>query len=152
MSEAREILHSAFVLKKAYESIWEDISDKYGLTRAEIDVLAFLSNNPKLDTASSVVEYRMIAKSHVSKAVEHLISRGFIIGNKDSKDRRQIHLVLTENAAEAVHAIRSRQKNFVKMLNNGITEEEFKVFKKIFEKLISNIDLITERESTSTEE
>ena len=57
MSETREILHNAFVLKKAYDSIWDDISEKFDLTRAEIDVIAFLTNNPKLDTASSVVEY-----------------------------------------------------------------------------------------------
>ena len=110
MSETREILHNAFVLKKAYDSIWDDISEKFDLTRAEIDVIAFLANNPKLDTASSVVEYRMIAKSHVSKAVEHLISRGFVVGNKDSKDRRQVHLVLTDEAKEAVREIAARQK------------------------------------------
>ena len=124
MSETREILHNAFVLKKAYDSIWDDISEKFALTRAEIDVIAFLANNPKLDTASSVVEYRMIAKSHVSKAVEHLISRGFVVGNKDSKDRRQVHLVLTDKAKEAVHEIdhrsadcRSEQRN--KNRSNG---------------------------------
>ena len=140
MSETREILHNAFVLKKAYDSIWDDISEKFDLTRAEIDVIAFLANNPKLDTASSVVEYRMIAKSHVSKAVEHLISRGFVVGNKDSKDRRQVHLMLTEEAKEAVREIAARQKEFVKKVNDGITDEEFKIFKKISEKIIKNIE------------
>ena len=140
MSETREILHNAFVLKKAYDSIWDDISEKFALTRAEIDVIAFLANNPKLDTASSVVEYRMIAKSHVSKAVEHLISRGFVVGNKDSKDRRQVHLVLTDEAKEPVHEIAARQKEFVRRVNDGITDEEFKMFKKISEKIIKNIE------------
>ena len=140
MSETREILHNAFVLKKAYDSIWDDISEKFALTRAEIDVIAFLANNPKLDTASSVVEYRMMAKSHVSKAVEHLISRGFVVGNKDSKDRRQVHLVLTDEAKEAVHEIAARQKEFVRRVNDGITDEEFKMFKKISEKIIKNIE------------
>ena len=140
MSETREILHNAFVLKKAYDSIWDDISEKFALTRAEIDVIAFLANNPKLDTASSVVEYRMIAKSHVSKAVEHLISRGFVVGNKDSKDRRQVHLVLTDEAKEAVNEIAARQKEFVRRVNDGITDEEFKMFKKISEKIIKNIE------------
>ena len=139
MSETREILHNAFVLKKAYDSIWDDISEKFDLTRAEIDVIAFLTNNPKLDTASSVVEYRMIAKSHVSKAVEHLISRGFVVGNKDSKDRRQVHLVLTDEAKEAVREIAARQKEFVKKVNDGITDEEFKMFKKISEKIMHKL-------------
>ncbi len=140
MSETREILHNAFVLKKAYDSIWDDISDKFDLTRAEIDVLSFLYNNPKLDTASSIVEYRMIAKSHVSKAVEHLMARGFLIGSKNEKDRRQVHLVVTDSAKEAVHEIVNRQKEFVKLLTDGITEEEFKLFKKISGKLICNIE------------
>lgn len=139
MSGKREILHNAFVIKKAYDSMWDDISAKYDLTRAEIDVIAFLANNPELDTASCIVDYRMIAKSHVSKAVEQLIKRGFLIGTKDEKDRRQIHLKLTENINEAVEDIRKRQLEFVEKLNKGIDEEERRIFDKIFQKITENV-------------
>lgn len=144
MSEKREILHSAFVIKKAYDSLWDDISEKYGLTRAEIDVIGFLANNPKLDTASNVVEYRMIAKSHVSKAVEQLVERGFLMSSKDTKDRRQIHLMLTEEAKAAVEDIIRRQMKFAEQITNGISEEERRMYVKISEKIAQNASGIME--------
>lgn len=144
MSEKREILHSAFVIKKAYDSLWDDISEKYRLTRAEIDVIGFLANNPKLDTASNVVEYRMIAKSHVSKAVEQLVERGFLMSSKDTKDRRQIHLMLTEEAKAAVEDIIRRQMKFAEQITNGISEEERRMYVKISEKIAQNASGIME--------
>ncbi len=142
MAETPEILHTAFVIKKAYDSVWDDISEKFSLTRAEIDVLAFIANNPLLNTASNVVDYRMIAKSHVSKAVEHLMERGYVVGNKDQKDRRQVHLALTETADEVVREITKRQHEFKKMMCDGITEEEFRMFKKVAEKIVKNSGLL----------
>lgn len=138
MAETREILHTAFVIKKAYDSIWDDISERFELTHAEIDVIAFLSNNPMQDTASNIVEYRMIAKSHVSKAVERLIARGMLVGNKDPKDKRQIHLMLTDEASTVVGEIRKRQLEFKDMIIDGVTEEEIALFRKISEKIVEN--------------
>lgn len=144
MSEKREILHNAFVIKKAYDSLWDDISEKYKLTRAEIDVIGFLANNPNLDTARNVVEYRMIAKSHVSKAVEQLIERGFLMSSKDSKDRRQIHLMLTDAAKSAVEDIIQRQIEFTEKMINGISEEERSFYLRISEKIAQNASGIME--------
>lgn len=144
MSEKREILHNAFVIKKAYDSLWDDISEKYKLTRAEIDVIGFLANNPNLDTARNVVEYRMIAKSHVSKAVEQLIERGFLMSSKDSKDRRQIHLMLTDAAKSAVEDIIQRQITFTEKMISGISEEERRMYIKISEKIAQNASGIME--------
>ncbi|MGN1410509.1 MAG: MarR family winged helix-turn-helix transcriptional regulator [Eubacteriales bacterium] len=144
MSEKREILHNAFVIKKAYDSLWDDISEKYKLTRAEIDVIGFLANNPNLDTARNVVEYRMIAKSHVSKAVEQLIERGFLMSSKDSKDRRQIHLMLTDAAKSAVEDIIQRQIAFTEKMINGISEEERSFYLRISEKIAQNASGIME--------
>ena len=146
MSEKREILHNAFVIKKAYDSLWDDISEKYKLTRAEIDVIGFLANNPNLDTARNVVEYRMIAKSHVSKAVEQLIERGFLMSSKDSKDRRQIHLMLTEAAKSVADDIIRRQIKFTEKMISGISEEERRIYIKIAEKIARNAsDIIEEK-------
>ena len=144
MNRTTQILHSSFAIKKAYDSIWDGIQEKYSLTRVEIDVLSFLANNPDCDTARSIVEYRMIAKSHVSGAAESLLARGWITREQDTRDRRCIHLKLTDDAAEAVAEITLRQREFAAAIRDGITDEEMAVFGKMLEKLTANARKMTE--------
>ncbi|MBE6541925.1 MAG: winged helix-turn-helix transcriptional regulator [Ruminococcaceae bacterium] len=140
MFDPKEILHSAFAIKKAYDSIWNSVMEKYSLTRAEIDVLAFLKCNPNHDTSRDIVEYKMTAKSHVSKAVENLMSRGYIIRIQDEDDKRVIHLKLTEESDSAVAEIKSIQADFAEKISDGITPEERAAFHSIAKKLCINAE------------
>lgn len=144
MNQTRQILHSAFAIKKAYDGLWDTIQEKYGLTRVEIDVLSFLANNPDCDTASSIVEYRKIAKSHVSGAVESLMEKGWILREQDNRDRRCIHLKLTDCASAAVDEILHRQREFGAAIREGISEEEMTVFGHMLEKLTDNARKLSE--------
>ncbi|MBQ8368592.1 MAG: MarR family transcriptional regulator [Clostridia bacterium] len=144
MNRTIQILHSVFVIKKAYDAMWDEIQEKYSLTRAEIDVIAFLSNNPDCDTASSIVEFRKIAKSHVSKAVDSLMERNWITRAQDQKDRRCIHLKLTDEAECAAHEILARQREFSGAIREGITEEELAVYAQMIEKITENARKMTE--------
>ena len=58
--------------KKFYTSQFESAAVRHGLNQLEIDILLFLHNNPDCRTASDICRYRGLAKSNVSKAVEHL--------------------------------------------------------------------------------
>lgn len=144
MNGTRQILHNAFVIKKAYDGLWEGIQEKYGLTRVEIDVIAFLRNNPDCDTASSIVEFRRIAKSHVSGAVESLTDRGWLTKEQDTRDRRCTHLRLTDDADAAAEEITARQKEFSAALRDGISEEELAAFGELLQKLTENARKLTE--------
>ena len=144
MNRTRQILHSAFAIKKAYDGLWDEIQEKYGLTRVEIDVLSFLANNPDCDTARAIVEYRMIAKSHVSGAVESLLAKGWILREQDTRDRRCIHLKLTESASGAAEEILTRQRDFGAAIRDGISEEEMTVFGNMLEKLTDNARKLSE--------
>ena len=140
MLDTRGILHHSFVIKKAYDSLWDGICAKFALTRAEIDVIAFLAHNPDFDTASDIVDYRMIAKSHVSKAVDSLMERRFVTRTQDEHDRRCIHLALTEAAREAVSAILTRQEEFTRALEEGFTQEELDRFGSMAERIAENAE------------
>ena len=88
--------------------------DQFRLTRAEIDVLAFLSLHLEKNTAHDIVEYRMIAKSHVSKAVDKLLERGLPVREKDKSDQRCMHLIPTNSADYVISAIQTKQEEFEK--------------------------------------
>ena len=67
-------------------------AEEWGLSRAEVDVLLFLQNNPGCNTAREVVELRGMAKSGVSKAVDALVRRGYLAAAPDGRDRRVVRL------------------------------------------------------------
>lgn len=140
MQAIKGILHNAFVMKKAYDTLWDEIMDRYELTRAEIDVIAFLAVNPEKNTAHEIVEYRMIAKSHVSKAVDSLLARGLLTREKDQNDRRCMHLTLTEPAAEIVREIEAKQNEFSAKLIEGLTETELTAFTKMTARIAENAE------------
>ena len=111
---------------------------QFCLTRMEIDILAFLANNPEKNTAHDIVEYRMIAKSHVSKAVDTLLERGYIHRRKDNSDRRCMKLILTEQAEELISVILTTQQEFSRQLTEGFTEDELLFFSKIIIRFADN--------------
>ncbi len=138
MYSEKGILHNSYVVKKAYDILWDDLMDQFRLTRAEIDVLAFLSLHPEKNTAHDIVEYRMIAKSHVSKAVDKLLERGLLVREKDKSDRRCMHLIPTNSADYVISAIQTKQEEFEKKLSEGFTDDELLFFSKIISRFADN--------------
>ena len=124
MFSQNRFLHNAIVLKKAYDTMLDEIGTEYGMTRIEIEVLAFILNNPKYNTARDIVEYRMIAKSHVSKATDTLTEKGLLRGEQDDYDKRRIRLIPTEKSAEILSTIRTHQLYFASRLIEGMSAEE----------------------------
>ena len=90
------LLTGRLAIKRLYDHEMAPLMARFTLTRMELDVLLFLSNNPGLDTAAEIVQLRMLTKSHVSKAVDHLTERGLIQQARDEKNRRRVHLTLTD--------------------------------------------------------
>ena len=85
--------------KKFYTSQFEAAAARHGLNQLEIDILLFLHNNPDCRTASDICRYRGLAKSNVSKAVEHLRSMGLLTVSSAADNRRQRMLSITDAAA-----------------------------------------------------
>ena len=76
-----------YIIKK-YNSLFEDLLKEYQMTQVEIDVLAFLANNPEYNHAQDIVNVRGISKGHVSLAIEKLVKRGNLTRNPDPQNRR----------------------------------------------------------------
>ena len=126
--------------KKNYGRLLEPICRQWDLTRNELDVMLFLHNNPEFDRAADIVSRRGIAKSHVSMSAASLESKGLLIREFDEHDRRIAHLKLTDTAVRIADEARQKQLKYFSALYEGITEEEFLLWKKITEKVCGNIE------------
>lgn len=127
-------------LEKRYAEFRSELMESYSLTAAEADVLLFLCNNPERDTASQISKTRKIAKSHVSLAVNSLISRHFIEPCYLEGDRRSAHLRLTGEAAGSVKFGREMQEKFAALLFDGFADSERAEFSRLCRKIAKNME------------
>lgn len=138
MAEYLPILNGLRNMSRLYDKFSLPLCEEKGIAKAEMDVLAFLSNHKGKDTARDIEKMRMMPKANVSQAVEALIRKQFLIRVPDKSDRRKIHLLITENAESAVGAVHKMQREFFAALFGDFTDEEFSSFKSAVEKITEN--------------
>lgn len=126
--------------RKNYSKLLDPICKQWNLTRNELDILLFLHNNPEYDRAADIVSRRGITKSHVSMGVASLEEKGFLKRCYDENDRRTAHLK-PENQGERIAAqARDMQMQYFSALYQGISREEFEIWRKITQKVCANIE------------
>lgn len=137
MNEMLKMLDQA---KKLYYQLCKDILQKYQITRTELDILLFLHNNPKWNSAKDIVEKRGIVKSHVSLGIEKLVTKNYVKAVQDSKDKRRYHLYILEDARNIIEDGLMIQKKFNEMIWSGLTNQEKKEFQFILRHIYHNME------------
>ena len=108
-----------------YEMLTASTCDKYNLKKMEYDILMFLYHNPEYNTAADIVRIRKSTKSHVSTALKVLEDRGYITKKTNENNKKRVELFLEDSANEMLQ---------------GLTQDEIKVCKKVFEKICRNAE------------
>ena len=139
MNQLRGVLLLHRRIQKLYDLHMDDIRKSFSLSRIEITIVSFLHNNPGLDTAGDIVEYRMLSKGNVSQSVEALIQKGYLERLPDSEDRRRIHLLLTDQAAEIVRQIDEVKAGVYRTLTEGLSPSEVAHYAALTEKITKNV-------------
>ena len=146
MDKYVEILFNGQQFKKLFERKYYQISKKYGLTKIEIEILLFLEKNQVYNTAKDIVELKYYAKSHVSKAIDSLIHKGYVLGNLDEQDRRCVHLKIADAAKLIVSEANEMRDNLINILFKDITLEERRMMECVAKKITNNIKEAMEKD------
>ena len=93
------MLNAVRSIRQLYYDAENKIALKYGLSKGESSVLAFLHNNPGRDTLSDIAYGRHMKKANVSAAIKMLEEKSFIGRKLDCNDRRVTHLFLLERSS-----------------------------------------------------
>lgn len=123
-----------------YEMITASTCDKYNLKKMEYDLLMFLYHNPEYNTAGDIVRIRKSTKSHVSTALKVLEDRGYITKKTNENNKKRVELFLEDSANEIVKEGLNVQNQFAHDMLQGLTQDEIKVCKKVFEKICKNAE------------
>lgn len=148
MPQMPGLLSTIRMIIKLYDASLKSVWVKHGLSPVETHIIGFLYHNPQLDTASDIVELRMLQKGNVSQAVESLIQKGLLTRRQDQADRRKIHLSLTPLTQPIVEDILQVRASFQERLFRGFTPEEQELFESLNQRLVKNITFESEREGT----
>lgn len=145
-----EIQIEAFLRGGQFRSLMElqlsAIKEKYGLKRAELEILYFLSQCGERNTATDIRRYLKMNKGHISQAIEHLCIKDYLIAGKDPADRRYVHYEITNKAGFVIREITNLWKQLTLQIFDGISEEELMLFKKVAYKIGNNMNRLLEEE------
>ncbi len=140
MRPITEVLVAVQKSDRVLNRMMTETARNQGVTKPEMDVLLFLYNNPQYDKAADVSELRFLAKSYVSKAVDLLQKRGYLQVQNDEKDRRGMRLKLTPAADPLIAAGNETRERFLKILFEGVSQEELQTMQKIHQKMMENLE------------
>lgn len=126
-------------LRRAYIRRMDPICEKYRLTRNELVVIHYLSENPERNRAADIVTFRGMAKSHVSMSISQLEQQGKICRHSDPEDRRTVQLELTAAALPIAEEARQVFAELEAQIYDGVTPEEWEAFQSFARKVSGNI-------------
>lgn len=122
-----------------YTAIVNPVCEKHGLTYMEFTVLMFLANNPQFDTASDIVNYRHLTKSHVSMSIRSLENKGLLKGEHHEPNRRTIHLTVQDSANTIISDGRAAQSEYGNILFSGFSDSEYDQLTSFMDRIDKNI-------------
>lgn len=138
MKRGAELFQNLQYLKRLLDVTARPIREKYGLSALEMDILAFLAQNPQLDTASDIVNLRLLPKANVSQAVDSMVRKGLLAREQDAKDRRQVHLHLCGKAMDWEPEIRWARTVFENVLFADFSTEERNRYAELNDRILQN--------------
>ena len=121
------VLHG---IRQAYEGWCKPLCRELGMPQMAFDILMFLSGNPELCTARDINRHHAFKENILSVNINKLVSEGYLQRLSVEGDRRKVRLALTEKARPIVARGKCAQREFDRLIKEGITQEELAVFAK----------------------
>jgi MarR family transcriptional regulator for hemolysin len=119
--------------------MFDELIKEEKITQIEIDVLAFLHNNPEYKCAQDIVDIRGISKAHASLAIEKLVQKGYLVRKPCENNRRKNTLIITEKANDIVSKISKIQEKYSEIYFKDISHKEKEEFNTILRRMYKNI-------------
>ena len=109
----------------------------FGLTPVEFTILG-ICNRSGTTTGSRLTRMIPVDSGRISRIVNKLYQQGLLTRWRLQRDRRVVHIGLTEEGLRLVTEITGRIQEQNAMLAEGITPEERATFITVSEKIVSN--------------
>ena len=126
-----------------YDTVLRGRLAAYGLTMPKIRTLAVLSviERPLI---RDLAIYTVTEQSTLSRALDGLVAEGLVRRNQDAQDSRGVRICLTEKGREAFETLWPEMARIYAAMFNGIPEEESRALVITLQKLLANIEALSD--------
>lgn len=131
------LIHFSYIVKTYWQFV-EEYMKNSSFSPNEMNLMLFLANN-KADTAIDFVKETGFSKSLLTRSVDSLTEQGYIKKELDQEDKRFTHLKLTKKGEDIALNLRTLRSDFINILTDNISQEEFLTFQETLEKMKLNI-------------
>lgn len=132
----------------AYNQMCEPILKQFDISQVSFDILMFLNNNPQYTTAQEISQVRNIKKNLVSVHVEKLVCAGLLERGSIAGDRRKVSLSCTKKSEPIIKAGLAIQKTFHDTLTQGVSKEQWNVYREVIETMDANAKSIASQHNS----
>ena len=138
MTEIRDIwLHANNMIRSARQIINDNLQP-LNLSSAEGNILLHLLTQGQEMGQEQLVNQLDISKPAVSRALNTLEIKGYVTRQRDPNDKRARWVRLTEKALEIGPAVEQAYNHVYKLAMQGISQDEFDYFVKLFSRISEN--------------
>lgn len=127
------------LFKGLYDQTLDPVAQRWKLTRMELDLLLFLTNNPLHNTAAEAVRLRRWTKSHVSAAVHSLRDKSLLSAEHPDDNRKTLLLTPLPAAQDIIQDGLTAQRSFYQIMCQGFTPGDEQALESISRKIAQNI-------------
>lgn len=142
------------MIKESLDKIIDDLSreknkilsyylDEYSLGSGQFQILNEIAWNEGI-SQKIIAQKRKIHKSAVGKSIERLIENGYIYKERKENDKRAFCLYCTEKGRQMIPVIKNIVTKVDRILTNGSTLDEIRIFKDLCLHMRKNIDKFVE--------
>lgn len=142
MNYALDTLLYGMQFRRLMEKEMQPIETEYGLYKIDVQILLYLKHAGSQNTSKDIMRMNMFTRGHISQSLSRLQKKGYVRMEQDLEDRRCTHNYLTESASDALSKIERMSKQIRKIVLEGVTEEEQKVFATVAQKMTRNIEKV----------
>ena len=142
MNYSLDTLLYGMQFRRLMEKEMQPIETEYGLYKIDVQILLYLKHAGAQNTSKDIMRMNMFTRGHISQSLSRLQKKGYVRMEQDLEDRRCTHNYLTESASDALSKIERMSKQIRKIILDGVTEEEQKVFATVAQKMTRNIEKV----------
>lgn len=113
---------------------------RYGLRAADLDILYYISVLGKNNLAKNIVDIGRMSKGNISKSVENLREKKYILLSEDLTDHRCIHINITPSGMPIIHELHLIREEISNVLLVGISKEDKRIVLGIMKQIETNLD------------
>ena len=148
----KDYLSKAEDFRRYLEKASEGVCKKYEITITGLQILGFLGKNPDRNTAKDICSFRFIKNSIASMTIDKLVTKGYIVRECDTKDRRVQRLKLTKKAKPVIADSCEMHRQFQELIFEDFSEEEIELFLSMLDRICESVRRRVERDNEQREE